>query len=133
MKKSFKYVELMSGIITEQTDDTMEELGKDIDIDYYIGSEIKAVEISKDEFKLLYKNKPTLVFKGVKIFGGEKTLILRKIKIIMLVAAGIRKKGDILKVRLVFDTDSDVLAENLYFYAKDVCQEQIIDCSEKIQ
>ena len=104
--QELKQIEFMSEIIMEQTEFTLKELGKDIELDLYLLAEIAVIKLINGDLKILYDRKPALVFKGTNIHTGGKTLNIKNIKLNMLIMVGIIKVGCILKVRLIFQSNS---------------------------
>ena len=119
--QSIEQVEFLSRVLIEQTDETMKELKKEIDIDNYLSEEISSVLLCEDELKFIYDKLPTLVFSGVVFLG--KSFINEELKNSKLFAVGVRLTNNGLKIKTVIEKSNGNLI-TINFDAEDANTEK---------
>ena len=119
--QSIEQVEILSRVLIEQTDETMKELKKEIDIDNYLSEEISSVLLCENELKFIYDKLPTLEFSGV-VFSG-KSFINEELKNSKLFAVGVRLTNYGLKIKTVIEKSNGNLI-TINFDAEDVNTEK---------
>jgi len=119
--QSIEQVEFLSSVLTEQTEEVLKVLGKEIDFDCYYSEVISSVLLCEGKLKFIYESLPAIVF-SVEIL--EEALLTGDITKSSLFAVGMNLIEGVIKIKAIFEKPNGKLFR-LYFDAKDVCVENI--------
>ena len=100
--QSIEQVELLSQILTEQTEEVIMSFGENVCLDDYVFEEIQSLEVCDGTIEFIYQDLPSIKFDGVsfKIETNLKSEIDAK----SIIAIGVNLVGNCLRVRLIIET-----------------------------